>query len=38
MDKLSLALALSADKDERIEEAVEEMLTSVWEELNGKRN
>lgn len=38
VDKLSLALALSADKDERIEEAVEEMLTSVWEELNGKRN
>ena len=32
VDKLSLALALSADKDERIEEAVEEMLTSVWEE------
>ena len=38
VDKLSLALALSADRDERIEEAVEEMLTSVWEELNGKRN
>lgn len=38
VDKLSLALALSADKDERIEEAVEEMLTSVWEKLNGKRN
>ena len=38
VDELSLALALSADKDERIEEAVEEMLTSVWEELDGKRN
>ena len=38
VDKLSLALALSADKDERIEEAVEEMLTRVWEEANGKRN
>ena len=38
VDKLSLALALSADKDERIEEAVEEMLKSAWEELNGKRN
>ena len=38
VDKLSLALALSADKDERVEEAVEEMLTSVWEELDGKRN
>ncbi|MBQ8304597.1 MAG: MarR family transcriptional regulator [Blautia sp.] len=38
VDKLSLALALSADKDERIEESVEEMLTSLWEELNGKRN
>lgn len=38
VDKLSLALALSADKDERIEEAVEEMLTRAWEEVNGKRN
>jgi DNA-binding MarR family transcriptional regulator len=38
VDRLSLALALSADKDERIEEAVEEMLTSVWREIDGKRN
>ena len=38
VDKLSLALALSADKDERIEEAVEEMLTGVWEELSDKRD
>ncbi len=37
VDRLSLVLALSADKDERIEEAVEKMLTSVWEELDGKR-
>ena len=35
VDRLSLALALSADKDERIEEAVEEMLTSVWEEIDS---
>ena len=38
VDRLSLALALSGDKDERIEEAVQEMLTGVWEEINGKRN
>lgn len=38
VDKLSLVLALSEDRDERIEGAVEELLTSVWEELNGRRN
>lgn len=38
VDRLSLALALSDDKDERIEEAVQEMLAGVWEEINGKRN
>ena len=38
VDKLSLALALSTDNDERIEKAVEKMLTSVWEELNGTGN
>ena len=31
VDKLSLALSLREDRDERIEEAVEEMLNSVWE-------
>lgn len=38
VDRLSLALALNDDKDERIEEAVQEMLTGVWEKINGKRN
>ena len=38
VDKLSLALSLSQDHDERVEQAVEEMLESVWEEQNGKRN
>ena len=38
VDRLSLALSLSEDRDERIEEAVEEMLKSVWEEHNGKGN
>jgi hypothetical protein len=38
VDKLSLALSLSHDKDERIEEAVEEMLKSVWEEQIDQRN
>jgi hypothetical protein len=38
VDKLSLVLALSDDRDERIEEAVEEILTDLWKELNGKRN
>ena len=31
VDKLSLALSLREDRDERIEEAEEEMLKSVWE-------
>ena len=38
VDRLSLALALREDRDERIEEAVEEMLTDVWREIAGKRN
>ncbi len=38
VDRLSLVLALSEDRDERIEEAVEEILTDFWEELNGQRN
>lgn len=38
VDKLSLVLALSDDRDERVEESVEEMLTDLWRELNGKRN
>ena len=35
VDKLSLVLALSDDRDERIEEAVEELLRNVWEGING---
>ena len=35
VDRLSLVLALSNDRDERTEEAVEEILTDLWEELNG---
>ena len=38
VDRLSLALALREDTDERIEEAVEEMLADVWREIDGKRN
>lgn len=38
VDRLSLALALREDRDERIEEAVEEMLSDVWREIAGKRN
>ncbi len=38
VDRLSLALALREDRDERIEQAVEEMLTKVWRDIDGKRN
>lgn len=38
VDRLSLALALHEDKDERTEEAVEEMLKDVWGNIDGKRN
>lgn len=38
VDRLSLALALREDRDERIEEAVEEMLMQVWRDIYGKRN
>lgn len=34
-DPLSLALSLQKDTDERIEEAVEEMLNELWEDNNG---
>lgn len=33
MDCLSLVLALSEDRDERKEEAVQEILTDLWEKL-----
>lgn len=38
VDRLSLALALREDRDERIEEAVEEMLAQVWRDIDGKRD
>ena len=34
-DRLSLALALQGDKDERTEAAVEEMLEDVWRDIDG---
>ena len=37
-DRLSLALALREDRDERIEEAVEKMLVQVWRDIDGKRD
>lgn len=37
VDRLSLAISLSTDKDERVEEAVEEMLSDVWRTIDGKR-
>ncbi len=38
VDRLSLALALNKDRDERVEKAVEEMLEQVWRDINGQRN
>lgn len=38
VDPLSLALALENDTDERVEEAVEEMLSQVWREIDGNRD
>ncbi len=38
VDRLSLALSLSEDKDERVEEAVNEMLMQVWRDIDGKRD
>lgn len=38
VDRLSLALALREDRNERIEEAVDEMLAQVWRDIDGKRN
>ena len=37
VDSLSLALALSEDKDERVEAAVEDMLLKTWVAIDGKR-
>ena len=38
VDELSLALALREDADERVEEAVEEMLHELWRKIDGYRN
>ena len=38
VDRISLALALKDDRDERVEEALEEMLKQVWRDIDGKRN
>ena len=38
VDRLSLALALGLEQDERVEESVEEMLEQVWRKTGGKRN
>ena len=38
VDRLSLALALADDDDERVEQAVDEMLEEVWREIDGKGN
>lgn len=37
VDRLSLALSFSDDKDERVEDAIEEMLSKTWEDIDGKR-
>ena len=38
VDELSLALALREDADERVEEAVEEMLNDLWRKIDGNRD
>lgn len=38
VDRISLALALREERDERVEEAVDEMLMQVWRDIDGKRN
>lgn len=38
VDKLSLAVSLQDNDDERVEEAVEEMLTALWRKIDGNRN
>lgn len=38
VDPLSLALALQNDIDERVEEALHELLNEFWRNYNGKRN
>ena len=38
VDELSLALSLREISDERVEEAVEEMLKNLWRKIDGNRN
>lgn len=38
VDELSLALTLREDADERVEEAIEEMLNELWRKIDGYRN
>ncbi|MEI3151296.1 MAG: hypothetical protein V8S55_07375 [Mediterraneibacter faecis] len=38
VDEFSLALALREDADERVEEAVEEMLNELWRKIDGYRD
>lgn len=38
VDELSLALALREDEDERVEEAIEEMLNELWRKIDGYRD
>ena len=38
VDRLSLALALGDERDERVEDAVEGMLKQVWRDIDGQRN
>lgn len=38
VDRLSLVLSLREDRDERVEEAVDEILVNLWREIDGKRD
>lgn len=38
VDELSLALSLRETSDERVEEAIEEMLKNLWRKIDGNRN
>ena len=38
VDRLSLALVLDKDRDESVEDAVEQMLEQVWRDIDGQRN
>ncbi len=38
VDRLSLALSLNGSRDERVQEALEEMLKQLWKEIVDKRD